>query len=183
MFTIFVLFNFFVFLSSFGIIGIDIYFFVQIQEANGFTIGFLVLGGVLLIFSAMAFSMRRSIHLLGFYLVFLFLLFLFEFIITVVMIAEKEQIIVLAKKFVSDKTASEIQEFETYMSSSMNIVATVLFIFCGVSASTLLCGIFYRKSIQQRTSNAKDNLIRGYEEEERKEKYEEINQKNQEKRL
>ena len=76
LFFLFILFNFFIFLSSLGILGCAVYLFVITKDANPFNITFTIIGVVLFIFSALAFRMRRSIHLLGFYIFILLLLFL-----------------------------------------------------------------------------------------------------------
>ena len=93
LFTLFIFFNLFTFLTSLGIVGIAIYLFVITKQANGFNIGFLVVGAVLLIFSAMAFKMRRSIHLMGLYLVILTIIFLVEMIATILLIVVPESTI------------------------------------------------------------------------------------------
>ena len=76
-FTLFVIFNFGITLSSIGILGISIYLFVITEEGNAFNVSFLIIGICLLVLSILAFKLRRSIHLLGFYLVILLLFFLF----------------------------------------------------------------------------------------------------------
>ena len=88
-----------------GIVGIDIYLWVMIKESNGLTIGFLILGLLLLVLSLLAFWMRRSIHLLGMYLVVVLGFLLFELIITIVLTIKKESIIVIAEKYIGNKTA------------------------------------------------------------------------------
>ena len=88
LFLLFVFFNFFTFLSSLGLLGIAIYLFAFTKEANPFNIGFLVIALVLLIMSVLAFRMRRSVHLLGFYLVILFIIFTVELIITILTVVD-----------------------------------------------------------------------------------------------
>lgn len=77
LFFLFVVFNFLIFLSSLGIIGCATYLFIITKEANLFNISFVVVGFILLFFSVLAFRMRRSVHLLGFYLFILFIAFTF----------------------------------------------------------------------------------------------------------
>lgn len=89
-FMFFVIFNFSLFLASLGILGADVYLFVITREANVFNICFLIIGVVLLVLSLMSFKLRTSIHLLGFYLIMIGLLFVVMFILTVVMIVQKE---------------------------------------------------------------------------------------------
>ena len=76
LFSIFFLFNFLMFLCSLGILGCAIYLFVLSKEANVFNIAFTSIGAVLVVFSCCAFRMRRSIHLLGFYLFILTIIFM-----------------------------------------------------------------------------------------------------------
>ncbi len=114
LFMMFILFNFFIFLSSLGILGCSMYLFYITKEANTFNVSFLVTGLVMLIFSFFAFRLRRSVHLLGFYLIILFIVFLFQLILTIIMIINKETLVRIAKQYMSDsgKSLEEIIKFE-----------------------------------------------------------------------
>ena len=76
-FMLFSVFNIANALSSVGILGCSIYLFIKTEEGNAFNISFLIIGVSLLLFSILALKLRRSIHLLGFYLCIIFLFFLF----------------------------------------------------------------------------------------------------------
>lgn len=89
LFLLFVIFNFLTFLSSLGLLGISIYLFVLTKQANGFNIGFLAVAVVLLLMSVLAFTMRRSIHLLFFYLMIIFVVFLAELTITILIVTNE----------------------------------------------------------------------------------------------
>ena len=54
---------------------------------------------VLIIMSSIAFKMRRSVHLLGFYLVILFLIFAAELAITITLIFNEDILFDAAKKY------------------------------------------------------------------------------------
>lgn len=73
-YMIFYIFNFLIFLVSLGLISADIFLFVKLGS-NIFNWIFMVVGIVLLFFTAIAFKLRRSIHLLGFYCVIIFCAF------------------------------------------------------------------------------------------------------------
>jgi len=88
----FILLNFCMFLSSLGILGADIFLFVK-TGANVFSWVFLGLGGALFVCSLMSFKLRRSIHLLGFYLLVIFSIFFFQLIATILLLVEKSGII------------------------------------------------------------------------------------------
>lgn len=77
LFSIFVLFNFFMFLASLGLLGVSIYLFAFTKDANVFNISFLSIAIVLVLFSVCAFRMRRSVHLLGCYIFILTIVFIF----------------------------------------------------------------------------------------------------------
>ena len=111
LFAIFILFNFLLFLTSIGTLGVAIYLFALTKSANAFNIGFLVIAVVLFAFTFCAFRLRRSIHLLGFYLVIIFVIFLVNLIITICVFANKDKMIEWAKQNISDsdKTMDEIQ--------------------------------------------------------------------------
>ena len=134
LFLFFVIFNFLIFLSSLGILGCGVYLTVITKEANAFNISFLVTGGLMFIFSALAFKMRRSVHLLGLYLIILFFVFLFQLIITIIMIVKKQALIDLAVKYMSDsqKSIDEIKKFEDELGEHVLSVSYALIAFTAV---------------------------------------------------
>ena len=105
-FAMFIIFNFFLFLSSIGILGCSIYLFVLIKDANVFNISFLVISIVLFLFTFLAFRMRKSVHWLGFYVFVLTILFLFQLIITILVMTNKDKMIRWAKEHMSDSEKS-----------------------------------------------------------------------------
>lgn len=134
LFLIFVIFNFFVFLCSMGIIGCAIYLFVITSEANVFNISFIVVGGVLFLFSLLAFWMRRSVHLLGLYLLILAVVFFFQLIITIIMAIKKEKLLELAYKYMSDSSESieELKRLYLQLDTGIDAVTIALFAFTGI---------------------------------------------------
>lgn len=82
----FVMLNFCLILSALGILGADVFLFVKTGK-NTFSWIFLVLGVFLLICSLMSFKLRRSVHLLGFYLLIIFAIFFFQLIATILLLA------------------------------------------------------------------------------------------------
>lgn len=88
----FILLNFCMFLSSLGVLGADIFLFVK-TGANVFSWIFLGLGLALFVSSLMSFKLRRSIHLLGFYLLVIFCIFFFQLIATILLLVQKQGLI------------------------------------------------------------------------------------------
>ena len=127
----FVIFNFFLVACSVGIIGCAIYLFVITRDGNAFNVMFLLIGISLMIITALAFKLRRSIHLLGCYLVILGVVFFFLLIVTIIMLIKKEVIVHLAEIYFEDsgKTIDEIREG---LSKSVTSVSVALIFFCGV---------------------------------------------------
>lgn len=105
-FIVFILFNFFLFLSAIGILGCSIYLFVFTKDGNVFNISFLIISIVLFVFTAAAFKMRKSIHMLGMYLFILTIIFLFQLIITIVVMVNKDKMIEWAKEHIKDSERS-----------------------------------------------------------------------------
>lgn len=107
----FVIFNFLIVLSSLGVIGCSIYLFVQTKEANAFNVSFLIIGIAMSFFSIMAFKLRKSIHLLGCYLLILSLVFFFLLIVTIIMLVKKSVIVEAARRWFADsgKTLEDIE--------------------------------------------------------------------------
>ena len=132
----FMLFNFLIFVSSLGVLAIGIYLTVVTNEANAFNVSFLITGGVLALLSGIAFFMRRSVHLLGFYLVIMFFLFLFQLIVTIVMIIKKERVVELAQKYFSDSGKS-YQEIEKQIGDSVLAVSYAMIAFTAIVVSAI----------------------------------------------
>lgn len=132
----FMLFNFLIFVSSLGVLAIGIYLTVVTNEANAFNVSFLITGGVLALLSGIAFFMRRSVHLLGFYLVIMFFLFLFQLIVTIVMIIKKERVVELAQKYFSDSGKS-YQEIEKQIGDSVLAVSYAMIAFTTIVVSAI----------------------------------------------
>ncbi len=88
----FYIFNFLIFLTSLGLIAADIFLFVKLHS-NIFTWVFLIVGAVLLVFSVMAFKLRRSIHLLGFYCIVIFAVFFVMLIVTILFYTNSDDLI------------------------------------------------------------------------------------------
>jgi apolipoprotein N-acyltransferase len=91
-YTSFVMLNFCLFLSSLGILGADIFLFVKIGM-NTFSWVFLGLGLGLLGCSLASFKLRKSIHLLGMYLMAMFGIFFFMLIATILLLVQKQGIV------------------------------------------------------------------------------------------
>ena len=109
LFVIFIIFNLLMFLSALGLMGCAIYLFVFTKDANPFNITFLAVSFVLLLFSGIAFKLRRSVHLLGFYLFILTIIFMAQLIITVLIFTNKDKMMEWARTHMdSQKSIDEI---------------------------------------------------------------------------
>ena len=110
---LYIVFNIILFCVSLGILGCASYLFWYTQAANIFNIGFLSASLVLLFFSFCGFRMRKSIHLLGFYIFILTLAFIFQSVLTIVMFANPDILIQYAEN--SDPTiADQIDQYRDY---------------------------------------------------------------------
>ena len=84
--------NFCLFLSSLGVLGADIFLFIKIGTYVYSWI-FLGLGIGLLVCSLLSFKLRKSVHLLGMYLMIIFGVFFFMLISTIVLLIKKNTIV------------------------------------------------------------------------------------------
>jgi hypothetical protein len=96
----FYIFNFLIFLTSLGLIAADIFLFVKLGS-NIFNWIFLIVGVVILLFSVMAFKLRRSIHLLGFYCLVIFCVFFVQLLVTILFYTSSDGLI---KKVLDQQT-------------------------------------------------------------------------------
>eukprot|EP00347_Sterkiella_histriomuscorum_P000474 403375719 len=183
-FTFFVIFNFLLVACSIGIIGCSIYLFVITREGNAFNICFLLIGISLMTLSIMAFKLRKSIHLLGCYLVILGVVFFFLLIVTIIMLIKKEVIVNLARQYFNDsgKSTQEIEDWINSMTSSVVSVSTALIFFCCVIFATIIFGYCYRDSTKNNTHEHKQNLIADQKEQEMAEEREKVVIANNQKR-
>ena len=83
-FTMFFIFNFLIFLSSLGMLGGDIFLFVTLRPTI-FQYAFLIIALTLLVFSLLSFYLRKSVHLLGFYLLIEFGAFFVSMVSTILL--------------------------------------------------------------------------------------------------
>lgn len=75
-FVIFMISNFLLFLSSIGILGCAIYLFYFTRDINLFNLCNLAIALILLSMTIAAFTMRKSLYLLGIYIFLLVLMFM-----------------------------------------------------------------------------------------------------------
>ena len=88
----FYIFNFFIFLTSLGLVAADIFLFIKLGS-NIFNWIFMIVGIALLGFSVMAFKLRTSIHLLGFYCVIIFCVFFVMLLVTILFYTSSDNLI------------------------------------------------------------------------------------------
>jgi hypothetical protein len=149
--------NFSLFLSSLGIIGADIFLFVKIGT-NVFSWVFLGLGLGLLGCSLASFKLRKSIHLLGMYLMVMFGLFFFMLIATILLLVQKQGIV----EKVIDAAGFKPEDRQAAMdalSSNLSSVSVAMIIFSGILLGAFITGWMYRNSTINRTDTLKENLV------------------------
>lgn len=156
----FVLLNFALFLSSLGILGADIFLFVKIKS-NIFSWIFLGLGLALFTCSLMSFKLRRSIHLLGFYLLIIFTLFFFQLITTLVLLIKKSALIDKLWDL-AGKPSEEMQLFKDELNNNIKNVSVAMILFSLILLSAFISGMLYRNSVKGRTEDLKDKLKEDY---------------------
>ena len=135
-FMCFVMLNFCIFLSSLGMLGADIYLFVQIGSTS-FTWIFLALGLALLVCSLASFKLRKSLNLLGIYLLILFGIFFFQLIATILMLINKDALIDNVWK-ASGRDPSELISFKETLNSHIQAVSVAMIVFAVVLVSPFL---------------------------------------------
>jgi hypothetical protein len=168
------------FLSSLGILGADIFLFVK-TGANAFSWIFLGLGLALFGSSLMSFKLRRSIHLLGFYLLIIFSIFFFQLIATILMLIQKQSLI--DKMWAnSGLPPNEQQEFKDALNSNIQSVSVAMIVFSLILLSAFITGLIYRNSTKNNTEDLKDKLKDDYRKEQQNQALAEAKAKNDEKR-
>ncbi|TNV78921.1 hypothetical protein FGO68_gene6717 [Halteria grandinella] len=168
------------FLSSLGILGADIFLFVK-TGANVFSWVFLGLGGALFVCSLMSFKLRRSIHLLGFYLLVIFSIFFFQLIATILLLVEKSGIIDKLWEKAGEAIQKE-QEFKEALNENIKSVSVAMIVFSLILLSAFITGLLYRKSTANRTEDLKDHLIDQHRKDQQNQALEQAKAKNDAKR-
>lgn len=103
-FCIFVFLNFFLILVGLAILICAIYLFVITKNANGFNIGFLVIGLLLMLLGGCSFKLKKSTCGLWWYNFFLAVIFLLQLIISIILIIKKDSVLKWASAHVDSKT-------------------------------------------------------------------------------
>ena len=124
----FYIFNFLIFLTSLGLVGADIFLFVKLHS-NIFNWIFLIVGLVLLVFSVMAFKLRRSIHLLGFYCVVIFAVFFVQLLVTILFYTNSDDLIktVLAQQGLKPEQPEYQQTYDLLTSNVKSVFIALIF--------------------------------------------------------
>ena len=94
--------NFMVFLTSLGMLACAIYMFVVLDPNNFINFYILGISIILLMLTLCSFKLRKSIHLLGCYIVILFVLFTAVLIGSLVLIFNKDAITSWAKNAIDE---------------------------------------------------------------------------------
>ena len=138
----FYIFNFLIFLTSLGLIAADIFLFVKLGS-NIFNWIFLIVGVVILLFSVMAFKLRRSIHLLGFYCLVIFCVFFVQLLVTILFYTSSDGLIKKVLDQQTWKTPEERQAAEDLLKGNVKGCFIALLFFTVILVSTCLI-IFMR---------------------------------------
>ena len=193
----FYIFNFLIFLTSLGLVAADIFLFVKLG-ANIFNWIFMIVGIVLLAFTVMAFKLRNSIHLLGFYCVIIFAVFFVMLLVSILFYTSSDDTIkqVLNQQGLDPiKNPVEYQQAYDILTGNVKsvFIAFIFFTFILVSQSIVglinmqlgafVSGLCYRNSVQGRTDDLKESLLINARKEEQNEALDEARARNNAKRL
>lgn len=126
-FTMFFIFNFLIFLSSLGMLGGDIFLFVTLRPTI-FQYTFLVIALTLLVFSLLSFYLRKSVHLLGFYLLIEFCAFFVSMLSTILLYVQRSTLIDEVIDFNKDWDAAKKEEMKKVLNGNIkNVFIAMLF--------------------------------------------------------
>jgi hypothetical protein len=140
-FTMFFVFNFLIFLSSLGMLGGDIYLFVTLRPSI-FQYVFLIISLVLLVFSLLSFYLKKSIHLLGFYLLIEFGTFIASMLSTILLYIMRESLINDVIEFNKEWDQAKRDEMKKILNDNIKNVFIAMLFFTLVLVSS-----FYIRSI------------------------------------
>ena len=126
-FTMFFIFNFLIFLSSLGMLGGDIFLFVTLRPTI-FQYTFLIIALTLLVFSLLSFYLRKSVHLLGFYLLIEFGAFFVSMLSTILLYVQRSTLIDEVIDFNKDWDAAKKEEMKKVLNGNIkNVFVAMLF--------------------------------------------------------
>ena len=126
--------NFCIFLSALGMLGADIFLFVIAKGEYALAYIFLVLGIVLLLSSLLSFKLRKSVHLLGFYLLLMFSVFFFQLIATILLMTSKDTLIEAIVKH-SNFNEHDLIELRNKLNENVNSIFIAMMIFSVILVS------------------------------------------------
>ena len=172
----FFVFNFLIFLSSLGMLGGDIFLFVTLRPTI-FQYVFLIISLTLLVFSLLSFYLRRSVHLLGFYLLIEFATFIASMLSTILLYIKREALIDEVIDYNKDWEEPKKIEMKKILNDNIKNVFIAMLFFTLILVSSIVInllkggafvsGLCYRSSVKGRTQDLKDHLVDEFKKDER----------------
>lgn len=132
-FNCFRVLNFCIFLSSLGMLGADIYLFIE-TKSNAFTWIFLALSHVLLVCSLLSFYMRKQVHRLGYYLWIILAIFIVQLLVTILLFVEKSRLIDRLVE-ASGLQGEQMEQLRTTLNNNIVSVNTAMVVFSVILVS------------------------------------------------
>ena len=156
-FLLFIISNFSVFLASLGILGCAIYLIAITKSGNLINISFLLISISLLVITTYAFRLRKSIHMLGCYLVIQFVVFCTMLILSFILLFDSDLVAEYANEVYNQEKAENpdmsdsLESYIQLMEQNINSVGLALLFFTFIVGITVAFGYCYRNSIIDKT--------------------------------
>ena len=158
-FFMFRILNSILFLVGVGIFAISIYLFALTKHVNKFNSSFIIIAIAICGLSVWSWNMKKSPYTLWLYLGIIFVLFISEFILTIALLVNRDELIQWATDNSDNETQSDIQEMEKLMNENLKITSYVLLGTSMLTLAIFLMGWWYRTTLILKARDAKYQKI------------------------
>lgn len=161
-FMFFTGFNFLVFLSSLGMLACAIYMFIVLDPDNFINFYMLGVSLTLLMMTLCSFKLRKSIHLLGCYIVIKVVLFTAVLVASLILIFNKTAVESWAKDIIQNgaqQNPEKVAEITKKLEENINSVGYAMLIFSFIMGASALTGWCYRNSTLEKTFKRREKLL------------------------
>ena len=143
-----------------AVFAMSIYLYILTNTLNRFNSIFMIISLVIITLSITSWYMKKSLYTLCLYLVILFSLFIAQFIMTIALLMERDNVVEWAVANASEESGESIEELKILMHDNVRLTTFVLLVATMLTLAVFMVGWWYRQTIQLRVWEAKYKRLR-----------------------
>ena len=160
-FFFFRILNSWLFIVGVGVFALSIYLYALTKHVNYFNSSFILIAIGICMLSVWSWYMKKSQYTLWLYLVIIFALFLSEFLLTIALLVNKDEVVEWATENADSETKEDIQEMEKLMSNNIKTTSYILLATSLLTLAIFLLGWWYRTTLILRARDARYKKLIG----------------------